>query len=98
MQDEWWAPTEIETRKLLGRSDAVALNDLGIELWQATLGNRSANLARAIDCYKAALRVRTEANFPENWAGTQNNLGAAYSDLRSWRENRLTGQTAKCVT
>ena len=51
--------------------------------------DRSANLARAIDCYKAALRVYTEADFPEGWAATHNNLGVAY---------RLSGQTAKYVT
>jgi hypothetical protein len=60
--------------------------------------DRSANLARAIDCYKAALRVYTEADFPENWAMTQNNLRIAYSDLLSWREDHLAGQTAKSVT
>lgn len=30
-----------------------------------TSGNRADNLRRAIDCYNAALRVRTEAAFPE---------------------------------
>ena len=28
-------------------------------------------------CYLAALRVYTEADFPKNWAGTQDNLGTA---------------------
>ena len=30
---------------------------------------------------KSALRVQTEADFPSAWAGTQNNLGNAYSEL-----------------
>jgi tetratricopeptide (TPR) repeat protein len=62
---------------------AAALNSLGVEVWNASLGNRAANLRRAIACYEAALRVRTEADFPEDWAATQNNLGAAHADLPS---------------
>ena len=44
-------------------------------------GTGAKNLRRAIACYKAALRVYTEADFPTDWAMTQNNLGAAYADL-----------------
>ncbi len=44
-------------------------------------GNRAENLLRAIACYERALRVYTEADFPEDWAGTHNNLGNAYADL-----------------
>ena len=32
------------------------------------------NLRRAIDCYQAALRVYTEADFPEEWRETRDNL------------------------
>ncbi|KAF5424381.1 MAG: hypothetical protein C5S44_01645, partial [Candidatus Methanocomedens sp.] len=35
----------------------------------------------AIQCYKVTLRIRTETEFPRDWAITQNNLGLAYSDL-----------------
>src|SRR5207245_10970210 len=31
--------------------------------------------------YPTALEVRTREAFPGDWAATQNNLGAAYSDL-----------------
>src|SRR5437879_10885314 len=44
-------------------------------------GDREANLRRAIECYEAALQVRTREAFPVDWAMTQNNLGIAYSDL-----------------
>ncbi|MFP4502821.1 MAG: hypothetical protein ACLFTT_17650, partial [Candidatus Hydrogenedentota bacterium] len=40
-----------------------------------------ANLEQAIACYKAALRVYTETDFPQEWAMTQNNLGNAYDQL-----------------
>jgi tetratricopeptide (TPR) repeat protein len=39
------------------------------------------NLRCAIACYEAALRVRTESDFPSDWAMTQNNLGLAFRDL-----------------
>ncbi|TFH43674.1 MAG: hypothetical protein E4G94_04525, partial [ANME-2 cluster archaeon] len=44
-------------------------------------GDRGQNLQNAIQCYEAALRVRTETEFPLQWAMTQNHLGIAYFDL-----------------
>ena len=44
-------------------------------------GDRGENLRRAIACYESALRVRTEADFPSDWAMTQNNLGLALREL-----------------
>ncbi len=44
-------------------------------------GNWTENLKEAIVCYKNALRVRTEAEFPADWARTQSNLGSAYALL-----------------
>ena len=41
-------------------------------------GDWDANLRRAIDCYKAALRVRTETMFPQDWAMTQHSLGVLF--------------------
>ena len=78
---DWWTPSEIEQRVPKTPDDAAALNSIGIQLWRATLGNRSLNLRRAIACYESALRVYTEADFPADWAMTQNNMGAAYQEL-----------------
>jgi tetratricopeptide (TPR) repeat protein len=44
-------------------------------------GDHGDNLRRAIAYCDAALRVWTERDYPEHWAGTQNNLGAAYAEL-----------------
>jgi tetratricopeptide (TPR) repeat protein len=44
-------------------------------------GNRRENLERAIGCYKEALKVWSQKDFPEDWAKAQNNLGNAYSYL-----------------
>jgi len=78
---DWWAPTEIAQPASKTPAEAYALFCLGVELFEATLGNRTLNLRRAIACYEAALRVHTEADFPSDWAGTQGNLGNAYNDL-----------------
>ncbi|MEG3983463.1 CHAT domain-containing protein, partial [Microcoleus sp. T3B2] len=50
-------------------------------------GVRAANIELAIACYREALKVYTPENYPEDWAMTQNNLGAAYS-------NRIEGVRA----
>jgi hypothetical protein len=41
-------------------------------------GERADNLEKAIAAYNLSLEVRTREAFPEDWAGTQNNLGNAY--------------------
>ena len=53
----------------------------GIALWKLPSGDRDANLRRAIECYESALRVTTEAAFPQDWAGVQICFGNAYDDL-----------------
>ena len=45
------------------------------------IGDRAANLQKAVAAYEAALRVSTEKDFPVDWAQTQNNLGIAYAQL-----------------
>jgi hypothetical protein len=37
-------------------------------------------LAQAVTAYRSALEVRTREQLPQDWAQTQNNLGAALSD------------------
>ncbi|MBI4489703.1 MAG: tetratricopeptide repeat protein [Deltaproteobacteria bacterium] len=56
-------------------------NNLGNAYQNLPTGDRGENLKKAIACYEAALRVRTERDFPVDWAMTQNNLGGAYSEL-----------------
>ena len=77
---KWWDPVGL----LDGAAStgmARAADSFGFELRRSSLGNRAANLAKAISCHEAALRVRTEADFPQDWAVTQNNLGNAWTDL-----------------
>ena len=57
---------------------------------QFPLGNRTSNLDIAIIGYELVLNICTRADFPENWAMTQNNLGEAYS-------NKITGNRAENI-
>ena len=59
--------------------------NLGAAYTQLPTGDRAANLQKAITAYEAALQVRTEEDFPVDWAQTQTGLGAAYT--RSWPES-----------
>jgi tetratricopeptide (TPR) repeat protein len=77
----WWEPVGLLDSPLASAETARACNSLGVELQEASLGDRTANLRRAIECHEAALRVYTEQNFPQDWAMTQNNLGGAWASL-----------------
>jgi class 3 adenylate cyclase/predicted ATPase len=70
---------------------AAAQNNLGLAYRNLPTGDRGENLASAITCYEAALRIYTERDFPANWAQTQNNLGLAYWNLPTGdRDQNLT--------
>ncbi|MCG6138907.1 MAG: tetratricopeptide repeat protein, partial [Nostoc sp. LLA-1] len=53
-------------------------------------GKRAENIEQAIAAYTKALEVYTKSAFPQDWAMTQNNLGAAY-------RNRITGERAENI-
>jgi len=55
---------------------------------QFPLGNRASNLDIAIIGYELALTIFTRADFPQDWATTQNNLAIAY-------RNKITGNKAE---
>ena len=59
---------------------AALQNELANGLNQSPLGDRADNLELAIHHDTQALDVRTRQAFPADWAMTQNNLAAAYSD------------------
>jgi len=52
-------------------------NNLGNAWANLPTGDRDANLRRAIECYEAALRVRTERDYPQEHAQTTANLRSA---------------------
>ncbi|MBD2139756.1 tetratricopeptide repeat protein [Anabaena sp. FACHB-1237] len=57
-----------------------AVVDFSNLIQQFPLGNKADNMEIAITSYEIALTFFTRETSPENWAGTQNNLGLAYSD------------------
>jgi tetratricopeptide (TPR) repeat protein len=63
----------------------VAFSNL---IQQFPLGNKASNIEIAITGYEIALTVYTRQAFPQDWAMTQNNLAAAYS-------NRIRGERAQ---
>ncbi len=61
------------------------------------LGDQMLNLELSIAAYELSLQVYTREAFPEDWAGTQNNLGTAYgARLRGERAENLEKAIAAC--
>jgi len=93
---DWWDATGIELKKRLTLNEAQALNSLGVELGYASLGLPQETLPRAAAAYRSALEVFTHAQLPQDWAMTQNNLGAALQEqgIRTGGEEgaRLLGE------
>jgi tetratricopeptide (TPR) repeat protein len=63
------------------RTYANLQNSLGLAYQEHPLGDRRANLGRAITAYEAALVYSTPETAPLDYAMTQNNLGNAYTAL-----------------
>jgi tetratricopeptide (TPR) repeat protein len=57
---------------------ATTQNNLGNAYAALPTGDRAANLERAIECYREALRAYTPEAAPLGYAMIQNNLGMAY--------------------
>ena len=77
---------EIKNRQWEGDS----LNLLGIIYFLRIQGDKAENIEAAIAAYEQALLVRTQTDFPMDWAATQNNLGNTYS-------NRIRGDKAQNI-
>jgi len=72
-----------------------ALVTFGNLIQQFPLGTRWLNLELSITAYQIALQVCTREAFPEQWATTQHNLAAAYSDrIRGERVDNLKAAIA----
>jgi tetratricopeptide (TPR) repeat protein len=81
---EWWQDIELdegERKRLSDELWAKAHFGLGVALVKTPVVSRASALLTAIEHFQSALRVRTETEFPYDWAGTQNNLGNAYAQL-----------------
>jgi len=85
--NRWWEGvlTRADREHLQGL--AAVVGELGNLFAQFPLGNPGLNKQIAIAAYANALRVRTEAELPQAWATTNNNLGNAYSALAPFSAN-----------
>ena len=63
------------------RHYAMAHNNLGAAYANLPVGDRAANLQKAVACYERALRVDTPEAAPFEYAATQNKLGSVYVQL-----------------
>jgi CHAT domain-containing protein len=73
----------------------VAFSNL---IQQFPLGNKASNMEIAIAGYEVALTVFTRERFPQDWAMTQNNLGATYSNRIAGEKRENLEQAIACYT
>ena len=85
--NQWWEGVLTGADREQQQGLAGLVIAFGNLLAQFPLGNPGLNKQIAIAAYANALRVYTEAELPQDWAGTNNNLGTAYSDLAPFCAN-----------
>jgi tetratricopeptide (TPR) repeat protein len=75
---------------------AAALTNIGDAYSWLDVGDRTANLQKAISAFEEALGVYQEKFFPTRWASLQNNLCNAYSELPTDRAGNLQKAISAC--
>jgi tetratricopeptide (TPR) repeat protein len=85
--DQWWEGVLTGADREQQQGLAGVVGNFGNLVAQFPLGNPGVNQRIAIAAYANALRVYTEAELPQAWATTNNNLGIAYSDLAPFSAN-----------
>ena len=75
---EWVKDITTRVQPPIAQSIAVDIVHFSILIQRFPLGNHSDNLEIAVSGYHAALTIFERDRFPEQWAGTHNNLGNAY--------------------
>lgn len=60
---------------------AATLENMGTACRAQLTGDKAANVRRAIQCYRRALRISRADSAPQQWARLHNNLGNAYLTL-----------------
>ncbi|MFN9660960.1 MAG: hypothetical protein ACK6BC_11405, partial [Cyanobacteriota bacterium] len=84
---EWWEGVLARAEQDQNLALAAVLVNLGVCLNQFPLGNPGTNQTIAIAAYRNALRFYTEAEQPQDYARTNNNLGTAYCALAPFSAN-----------
>ncbi|MEA5595954.1 hypothetical protein [Rivularia sp. UHCC 0363] len=74
---DWVKETVEKVQPSIAHSVVVDLVNFSVLIQQFSLGNKAENLEIAIIGYQVALTYFNRDKYPEEWAGTQNNLGNA---------------------
>jgi len=80
----WWEETSLDEYDRWLAGDVIWAKThftIAYALISTPLLGKSSALSSAMDHYLSSLKVYTEPDFPSDWAGTQNNLGAAYAEM-----------------
>jgi CHAT domain-containing protein len=85
--DQWWEGVLTGADREQQQGLAGVVGNFGNLVAQFPLGNPGLNKQIAIAAYANALRVYTEAELPQAWASTNNNLGNAYCELAPFSAN-----------
>jgi CHAT domain-containing protein/tetratricopeptide (TPR) repeat protein len=83
----WWEGALLRAQPDQQQWLAAVLVNLGNLLQEFPHGSSGTNTRIAITAYANALRVRTEAELPQDYAMTNNNLGNAYINLAPFSAN-----------
>jgi tetratricopeptide (TPR) repeat protein len=87
IMEDWAQETLEKVQPSIAHSVVVDIVNFSVLIQQFSLGNKAENLEIAIKGYQIALTYFNRNNYPEEWAGTQNNLGNALVE-------RMTGNSA----
>ncbi len=87
VMEDWVKETVEKVQPSIAHSVLVDIVNFSVLIQQLSLGNKADNLEIAIKGYQVALAYFNREKYPEEWAGTQNNLGNALVE-------RLTGDKA----
>ncbi|MEO1429414.1 MAG: tetratricopeptide repeat protein [Cyanobacteria bacterium J06633_8] len=75
--EDWVKETVEKVQPSIAHSVLVDIVNFSVLIQQFSLGNKADNLEIAIKGYQVALTYFNRDKYPEEWAGTQNNLGNA---------------------
>lgn len=87
VMEDWVKETVEKIQPSIAHSVLVDIVNFSVLIQQFSLGNKAENLEIAIKGYQIALTYFNRDKYPEEWAGTQNNLGNALVE-------RMTGNSA----
>lgn len=91
-----WAIRVLERLDSTGKSElrASALNAFGNRYAQLPHGNKVTNIHKAIDAFEEVLTIRGSDMKTSDYAGTQSNIGLAYTELSLYENPQLNLEKA----